>query len=446
MRRILSFLTLTLLLASSLLYAAAPAPIFPYKYQETKLPNGLTVILIPMKNSGLISYFTIIHTGSRNEIEPGKSGFAHFFEHMMFRGTDKYPSDVRNKIMTEMGADTNAYTSDDMTVYFMHFPDRYLEKVVDLESDRFMNLKYALPEFQTEARAVLGEYNKNFANPFFPLEEKLRDVAFDTSSYKHTTMGFIKDIEDMPNQYEYSLQFFQRYYRPDNATILVTGNFDPAPTMALIKKYYSNWKGKAMTVTQKPEPAQKGIKEGKVDYQGETLPIVVMAFKAPAFNPADIDGASLTLLARYAFGETSELYQKLVLNEQKVEFVEADYEQHRDPYLFSIYTRIKDAKDIDSVKKDIRDTLEQMKTKPVDEARLTDLKSNVKYGFLMSLDTSRTTASQLAPILALTWDIGSINKTYETYQMVKPADIQRVAQKYFNDDAETVITLTGGSK
>lgn len=435
-----------LLLLNTMLYAKAAEPIFPYKYQETKLPNGLTVILIPMKNSGLISYFTVIHTGSRNEVEPGKSGFAHFFEHMMFRGTDKYPADVRGKIVTEMGADTNAYTSDDMTVYFLHFPDRYLEKVIDLESDRFMNLKYALPEFQTEARAVLGEYNKNFANPFFPLEEKLHDVAFETSSYKHTTMGFIKDIEDMPNQYEYSLQFFQRYYRPDNATILVTGNFDPAPTLALIKKYYSNWKGKAAIVTQKPEPPQKGVKEGKVDYQGETLPIVAMAYKAPAFNPADIDGASLSLLAKYAFGETSELYQKLVLNEQKVEFVQADYEQHRDPYLFTIYTRIKDPKDIDGVKKDIQDALEQMKTKPVDEARLNDLKSNVRYGFLMSLDTSRSTASQLAPVLALTWDISGINKTYETYQMVTPADIQRAAEKYFKPDAETVITLTGGSK
>ncbi|HET6268403.1 MAG TPA: pitrilysin family protein, partial [Acidobacteriota bacterium] len=282
MLKILLFALLLVPLAGSVMATTATS-LFPYQYQETTLPNGLTVILIPMKNAGLVSYFTVIHAGSRNEVEPGKSGFAHFFEHIMFKGTDKYPGDVRNKITTEMGADTNAYTSDDMTVYYLHFPDRYLEKVVDLEADRFMNLKYSLADFQTEARAVLGEYNKNFANPFFQLEERLRDVSFDASSYKHTTMGFVKDIQDMPNQYEYSLQFFKRFYRPDNATILITGNFDPAKALELVKKYYAPWQGKAVTITQAAEPAQKGARTGKVDYPGDTLPIFVAAYKAPGF-------------------------------------------------------------------------------------------------------------------------------------------------------------------
>lgn len=447
MRKIFSILAVAVLLASTL-FAAAPATqsIFPYKYEETTLPNGLTVILIPMKNAGLVSYFTVIHAGSRNEVEPGKSGFAHFFEHIMFRGTDKYPADVRNNIVTEMGADTNAFTSDDMTVYYLHFPDRYLEKVVDLESDRFMNLKYSLADFQTEARAVLGEYNKNFANPFVQLDEKMRDVSFEKSSYKHTTMGFIKDIQDMPNQYEYSLEFFKRFYRPNNATILVTGNIDSAKTLALIKQYYSNWKGSAVKVTQPAEPAQEKALTGKVDYQGQTLPILLLAYKTPAFSPASVEDAALTLLANYAFGETSALYKKLVLDEQKVDILAGDSDIHVDPFLFQIYTRVKKPEDVESVQKDLEATIESLKTTPIDEKTLAALKSNLKYGFLMSLDSSKSTASQLARILAYTWNIENINKMYATFQSVKPADIQRVAQTYFKDSGKTVITLTGGTK
>src|SRR5215213_1723948 len=133
-QKLLTIVTL-LLLSTSTLFAVES--VFPYKYEESTLDNGLKVIAIPMKNPGLVSYFTIVRAGSRDEVEPGKSGFAHFFEHMMFRGTVKYPPEKYNQAVTEMGADMNAYTSDDRTVYYLHFPSRYLEKIVELEADRF---------------------------------------------------------------------------------------------------------------------------------------------------------------------------------------------------------------------------------------------------------------------------------------------------------------------
>src|ERR1051326_814032 len=119
MRRLISILFILALAAP--VYAATAASIFPYPYQETALPNGLKVILIPIKNQGLVSYFTIMHAGSRDEIEPGHTGFAHFFEHMMFHGTPKYPAELYTQIASEMGADHNAYTTDDYTCYYMHF-------------------------------------------------------------------------------------------------------------------------------------------------------------------------------------------------------------------------------------------------------------------------------------------------------------------------------------
>src|SRR5882762_1202097 len=216
--------------------------VFPYPVQVTVLENGLKVVAVPFDSPGLVACWTVVRAGSRNEIEPGKSGFAHFFEHMMFRGTDKYPKEKFTAVLKSIGADNNAYTSDDETVYHTVASASALETMMDLESDRFMNLKYTEEDFKTEAGAILGEYNKNSSNPLQAIEEKVRESAFDYHTYKHTTMGFLRDIQNMPNQYQYSLTFFDRWYRPENCVVVVVGDFQQDKLIELAKKYYSPWK------------------------------------------------------------------------------------------------------------------------------------------------------------------------------------------------------------
>ncbi|HSS38302.1 MAG TPA: pitrilysin family protein, partial [Polyangia bacterium] len=197
---------------------------FPFPVTEKTLANGLRVYVVAYDSPGLVAYYSVVRTGSRNEVEPGKSGFAHFFEHMMFHGTQKYPLEAYNAALKQMGADSNAFTSDDLTVYHILAGKDALPKIVELESDRFQHLQYAEPDFQKEARAVLGEYNKNASNPIEKMIETLYDHAFTTHTYKHTTMGFLKDIENMPHEMAYSRQFFDHYYRPENVVILVVGD------------------------------------------------------------------------------------------------------------------------------------------------------------------------------------------------------------------------------
>ncbi len=233
------------------------ASIFPYKYRTEKLPNGLTVIMIPMESPGLVAYYSVVRTGSRDEVEPGKSGFAHFFEHMMFRGTKKYPAQVYDSLVTAIGAKANAYTTDDYTAYHLNFDREDLEKVIELESDRFQNLDYEKAPFQTEAGAVYGEYRKSITSPFALLNEKMQDLAYDVHTYKHTTIGFEADIKAMPEAYEYSKSFFHRFYRPDNVVIVVTGDINPDATLSLIKKYYSGWQKGYVAPQVVPEPPQK---------------------------------------------------------------------------------------------------------------------------------------------------------------------------------------------
>ena len=254
---------------------APPVPakdVFPYQAVTRSLDNGLKVVLVPFDSPGIVAYYTIVRAGSRNEVEPGKSGFAHFFEHMMFRGTDKFSTAQYNAVFRELGSDANAYTSDDVTVYHALFGKDGIEKVIELESDRFMNLKYNESDFKQESKAVLGEYNKNYSDPENKLYEKVRETAFTSHTYKHTTIGFLDDIKDMPNQYAYSLEFFRRYYTPSNCTVLVVGDIDADATYQLIRKYYGPWKVAAYEPKIPAEPEQTALRSDRIAWEGTTLP------------------------------------------------------------------------------------------------------------------------------------------------------------------------------
>src|SRR6266851_9495390 len=158
--------------------AGAPEKVFPFPYSQEDLPNGLRLVTIPTGFPNIVALYIVVGTGSRNEVEPGKSGFAHLFEHLMFRGTDKFPTAKYEDIMKKAGADSNAYTSDDRTVYHTVFSKEDLDQIMMLEADRFQNLKVPIDLFKTETKAVLGEYNKNASSPVRKVYEALRETAF----------------------------------------------------------------------------------------------------------------------------------------------------------------------------------------------------------------------------------------------------------------------------
>ena len=143
--------------------------LFPYNYSIDDLPNGLRLVTVPTDYPNLVALYIVVQTGSRNEVEEGKSGYAHFFEHLMFRGSENYTADRRDEILKRAGADSNAYTSDDRTVYHEVFSKEDLDEIMKLEADRFQRLKYTPEQYKTEAGAVRGEYDKNSASPISKL-------------------------------------------------------------------------------------------------------------------------------------------------------------------------------------------------------------------------------------------------------------------------------------
>jgi zinc protease len=419
-----------------------PRKLFPYDYTIDDLPNGLRVVTIPTDYPNLVALYIVVATGSRNEIEAGKSGYAHLFEHLMFRGSENYSAEQRDEILKRAGASSNAYTSDDRTVYHEVFAKEDLDQVMKLEGDRFQHLKYEEAAYKTETRAVLGEYNKNSANPISKLFEKMRETAFGTHTYTHTTMGFIKDIEDMPNQYNYSLEFYKRYYRPEYTTIVIAGDVTERQALDLTKKYFGDWQ-RGNYVPQIPkEPDQTAPRTAHVDWATPTLPYLGVGFRGPAFSETQKDKAALDLLAQIAFGDNSELYQKLVLKEQKVDFVSPNFDDQMDPELFIIFSRIKDQKDAGYVRDQILATFEQYKKDLIAQDKLDATRSRLRYSVALSFDSSEAIASGIAPYIALRRTPDTINKLYALYDTITPEDIRAAARKYFVDNRRTIVTLS----
>jgi zinc protease len=442
MKPIAAGLCLLLLAGSS----AMADTILPYKVHTTVLPNGLKVIMIPMESPGLVAYYSVVRTGSRDEVEPGKSGFAHFFEHMMFRGTKKYPGPVYDSIVTSIGASANAFTSDDITAYHLNFAVEDLEKVIQVESDRFQNLHYELPAFQTESGAIYGEYRKGVTNPYEVLDERVRDLAFDVHTYKHTTIGFERDIKAMPEAYDYSLGFFKRFYRPENVVLLIVGDIKPAAVLKLVRKYYSGWQKGYEPSSVQQEPPQKAERTGTVIYPGKTLPILDMAFKGDAFDPANTDFVAATVLDDLAFGETSDFYKRLYIQEQRLDAIQASIPLQRDVPLFEIVARIKKDEDIPLIQDEVLKTLASFQSTPVDAQRLAGVKKRRRYEFLMNLDTPDRVAGRLAHIVAITGGIDAVDGYYTALAKVTPDDIMKAAKKYFVPDRRTIVVLKGAAK
>jgi zinc protease len=344
--------------------------------------------------------------------------------------------------LKSIGADNNAYTNDDATVYHTLASADALETIMDIESDRFMNLKYTEEDFKTEAGAILGEYNKNYSSPFMSIFEKLRDGAYDSHTYQHTTMGFLKDIQDMPNQFQYSLKFFDRWYRPEYCTIIAVGDVKHDNLLSLAKKYYGNWKRGTYELNVPPEPLQQKEKFVEMKWKSKTLPILAMGYHGPAFSDKEIDMPAMDLFSQLVFSQQSDLFRKLVIEEQAVEFVQGGQQDSRDPGLFSIFSRIKDPKNIEMVKKEILDAIEKAKTTPIDAKKLADIKSFMKYSFAMGLNNANAIANSLAHYTSMTSDPEAVNRVYALYDRVTPQDLMMVANKYFGTNNRTIILLT----
>ncbi|MCH8215774.1 MAG: insulinase family protein [Planctomycetes bacterium] len=424
---------------------AAQEKILPNPIHQHRLANGLNVVTVPFNSPGLAAFYIVVRVGARNEVEKGVTGFAHFFEHMMFRGTERFPKEKYSALLKSTGAAANANTSKDRTVYHVTGNAEKLETLFDLEADRFQHLKYSKHDFKAEAGAVKGEYTKNYASPYARLHEKTQETAFDVHTYEHTTMGFFKDIVDMPNQYDYSLTFFRRFYRPEYCTVVVVGDVTPARVNDLAQRYFGDWERGSFKSKVTSEPLQTETRYVHLQ-SAEVPPHLSLHYKGPAFDDRAIDMPALDILSSILFSETSDLYKKLVLKERRVRHLSGGATDSRDPYLFSIDASLVDKADSQAVKDEIVAAIEAVKTKGVDRTVLERTQSHLKYSFAMHIDTPDRIANSLSHYIMLTGDPESLNRLYAQYDKVTVDDVKAVARQYFLPTALTIATITGDEK
>ena len=416
--------------------------IFDIPYLMRDLDNGLRVIAVKTDYPDIVTLQIPVQTGSRNEVEPGKSGFAHFFEHMMFRGTEKFPADVYADILKKAGADQNAFTTDDFTNYHITFTKPDLEKMIEVEADRFQHLAYSEADFRTEALAVKGEYLKNFADPTAKAYERTRAIAFREHTYRHTTMGFIEDIEAMPDQLEYSKQFFDRWYRPEKTAVIIVGDVDPEATFQLVKQYWGGWEAGDYSVDIPVEPPLAGPVYEHLQWDGPTQPWLFIAFRGPAYDPTQKDMPAMDLISSIYFSDSSELYQELVLEKQSVDQLQTYFPDRKDPNLLLIYARLTDETQGAAVEAAINAALARARTELIDSAKVEETKSRLRYSFASQLDSSGSIGRILASFVQFARSPETINEVYRTYDVLTAEDIRTYANLYFSDANRVTLSVS----
>lgn len=448
----LPLLALPLILADvPLATSASPAAPVPAVATSAALPmsvdtldNGLTVVTVPMPSSGVVAFFTLVRAGSRDEVEAGRSGYAHLFEHLMFRGTPKTSAAEYERRMQAMGADNNAFTTDDFTLYVPVIPKESLPDLVSLEADRFQHLDVSQNAFKDETGAVNGEFNKDFSNPWWLMDEAIRDLAFKKHTYGHTTIGYKRDVEAMAQNYAYSKLFFSRFYTPDDCTIWAVGDVERGRILELVRANYSDWKTKRAQPKVESEPVQTEPRQKALVWKGPTTPRMTLAYKIPAASSNLHDAAALAVTATLAFGEPSELYQKLVVRDQKVIELGADPDEalHRDPGLLRIDAKLKAQTSFDEVTAAVQAALDGVArgdAKPADvEAARTHLISSLT----LSMQTPGSVAERLAYLAAVTGDVHGFERYMTELHKVTPEDVARVAKAYLVPARRNIVTLS----
>jgi zinc protease len=326
-------------------------------------------------------------------------------------------------------------------VYLLNIAAEDLEQVMDIESDRFKNLSYSEQVFQTEAGAVYGEYRKNRTSPFFTLYEALYKAAFTRHTYGHTAMGYEEDIKAMPTMFDYSRTFFERYYRPDNAILVIAGDVEPARAFALARRYYGDWKPGYVPPKVEAEPEQTAERRIEVPYEGRTLPMVSIAYKGDAFAPVDRSYAASLVLAELAFGKTSDIYRHLVLEEQLVERLDVSPARSRDPSLWTVFAVVKDPAKVDTVIAAIDAAVAHHREQLADTERLAEIKAHMRYSFLMELRSPADVAGRIAHLAGVAGSVEAIGQLYVTLTQVTPEDVRAAARKYLVQSRRTVAVL-----
>jgi zinc protease len=405
------------------------------------LANGLKVLTVEDHSVPVINLQVWYHVGSKDE-KSGRTGFAHLFEHLMFKGSAHVGADEMSRIIESVGGFDNAYTNDDCTVYWETFPSNYLERMIWLEADRMGSLNVSEENFTSEREVVKEERRLRVDNrPYGLVQEDLYAAAFTVHGYHHTTIGSLDDLNKA--KIEDVRDFFHTFYRPNNATMVIVGDFSEAEALRWAKKYFAGIPASPAPIPRltAQEPPQTEERIVNKSYSNTPLAAVVEGFKVPpSFSP---DSYALNLASNIlAQGESSRLYQTLVYKDRIAVFSAGFGFFTEDPNLFWAFAVMNQGHTAEEGEKAVDAVLEQMKTQPMDAKELEKAKNQIISSFILGRQTDQTKGDAIGDAAVIGKDPNLVNTQLGHFLNVTPADIQRVSKEYFSKQRETVLLIS----
>ena len=442
--RFLALLTGAVLSASAVALHAADAPdasaapkMPVINFVEYDLPNGLHVILHPNKSAPVITSYVLYHVGSKNE-RADRTGFAHFFEHLMFEGTENIKRGTIDKLVSAAGGNLNASTGFDKTDYYFNLPSNQLALALWIESERMLHAKVEEVGVETQRQVVKEERRRGTDNaPFGTVFENLAALVFEGTPYAWTPIGSVQYIDKA--KIDEFRDFYHRYYVPNNATLVVAGDFDPDQTKKLIGEYFGPIpRGKDIERPQFSLKPQTEPKNKTCALPTTPLPSTILAWRGPTETSADAPALEL-LTNILATGRSSRLYEKLVRGAQIASDIDVFSDLIENGGMLGIFVIGNPETPIEKLDKAVDEEVAKVRESGVTEEELQKAKNQKLRDLAFAFGTMHSRAATLAYYHVIFGDTFKINTQWDRFQAVTLADIQRVARQYFTPEGVNIL-------
>jgi zinc protease len=407
------------------------------KFTDTKLPNGLRLIVAEDHIAPVFSIAVVYNVGSRDE-RKGRTGFAHLFEHMMFKGSEQVGPGEHFYTVFSNGGTMNGTTNKERTLYFETMPANQLEAAMFLEADRMRSLAIVQENLDNQRNAVQEERRQGLDNqPYGKTNEAVDDLAFDNPSYKHSVIGSMDDLNAASTQDVAA--FFQTYYAPNNAIVAVAGDVTTARVRELARKYFEPVPTQpAPPPVDINQPPQNGERRLNLDDALARLPRLDISYRIASTLSPDDD--SIDVLTRLlAGGRSSRFYETIVRQKQLAVNVGAFAPDSRGPRLLRIVATPTPGKSMEELEAAIYTEIEQAKTKPIADWEMDKARNGARRQFVGDLGQSLSRAINLAEYALIYNDPGLINTRWDRLSKLNAADVQRVAKQYLTSENRSVI-------
>ncbi len=416
--------------------AAAPGG-YEVAFKEFKLKNGLRVLLAEDPSAPTYSICVTYNVGSRDE-KPGRTGFAHLFEHMLFQGSANVGKGEHFILIQNNGGSANGTTNMERTNYFETLPINQLELGIFLEADRMRAPAITQANFDNQRLTVQEERRQSYDNrPYGKTYEAVIGLAYDNFAYQHSTIGSMDDLNAAT--VEDAEKFFRSYYAPNNAVLSLVGDFKTEAALRLIRKYFESIP--AEPPPPRPdtsEPEQKSERRKVIEDSFARAPRLDAVYKIPPGNTPDwyaLDVLGYVLSS----GASSRLYQKLVKEKEVALSAGADANEQRGTSLFWLSVMARPNTDMKPLEALLDDEIARLKKEPVADWELAKVRMQLRRQRAQQIYSSRSRANALGHFAVFYNDPGLINSVWNRYEQVTKADLQRVAQRYLSESNRTVV-------